>query len=110
MPLSRRSLRVSEPSCNRLSTSVEGGPKAKPLVRQVAHSGIDRPVASAAIDGALCDSAACIDPEPHEHRRARRPAVEKLAWNIAAAQYGRREVRRLGNASVPAAAQPGTAV
>ena len=74
-------------------------------MRQIADRGIDRRDAGPAIDRALADVAARIDPKPQEHRRAARPLLEEVAREIATGEHRRDEMRGFGNAIVPAAAR-----
>ena len=76
--LSRRRLRVSEPSCNRLSAAIERGTEAKPVVSQVAHRIVNRCDPRPAVDGAFADVTARVHPR-------RRNTVAPLGhWSIVA--------------------------
>src|SRR5947209_9597478 len=101
---SRRWLRVSEPSCNRLSQAVGGGTESQPLVSEVAQRGVDCRDSSAAIDRTFADIALSVDPQAHEHRRVSRPLVEQLAREVAAAKHRSDEMRRVSDSVVSAAA------
>src|SRR5947209_9695246 len=74
-------------------------------MRDIAQSIIDRRVAGTAVDGALGDTAARVDPQPHEDRRAAWPAVDQVPWNIAPPQHRCRQMRRIGNAIIAASAR-----
>src|SRR6059058_1737580 len=74
-------------------------------MRDIAQSIIDRRVAGTAVDGALGDTAARVDPQPHEDRRAAWPALDQVPWNVAPAQHRCRQMRRIGNAIVAASAR-----
>src|SRR5574338_1493802 len=101
----RRWLRVSEPSCNRLSRPIHRGPEAKPVVGEVADRRIDGGDAGAPVDDALADEPARVDPEAQEHRGPARPLVEQAAREIAAAKHRRHQARRRDGTAVPAAAR-----
>ena len=102
--LSRRSLRVSEPSCNRLSASVQRRSKAQPVVHDVAHHRVDRRDPGSAKDIAFADIALRIDADAKEDRHSARPLIEHIAREIASGQHGRDEVRRFGDSVIAASA------
>src|SRR6476661_7241754 len=57
------------------------------------------------IDGAFADIAARVHPQAQENGRAARPSFKHIARKIAPAKHWRHEVRRVGDAIVPASAR-----
>jgi hypothetical protein len=70
-------LRVSEPTCNCFTVSIERRPEAKAIVSEVADYRIDRRNSRAAVNGTFADKTARIDTQPQEHCRASRPLLEE---------------------------------
>src|SRR4029079_15325114 len=71
----------------------------------VAKTCVDRGHSRATVDRALLDIAARVDPKPHEDRRPTGPAIQQVSRDVATAQDGGREMRRLDDAIVAAAAR-----
>jgi len=88
-----------------LPGAIDRGPEAKPVVGEVAHRRINRRHTGAAIDGAFADIAARVHPQAQENGRSTRPAVERLAREIATAQDGARQMRGFRHAIVPASSR-----
>jgi hypothetical protein len=96
-------LRVSEPSCNRLSASIQRWPEAQALMREVADLAVDCRIAGATVDRALGHIASGVHPEAQEDGDATRPFVEHFLRKIAAGQNRRREMGRLGDPAISSA-------
>src|SRR5206468_12979581 len=75
--LARRWLRVSEPSCNRLSAAVERWAEPEPVMRDVAQCAVDLRDPASAVDHAFGDIAASIDAQAHENGRTARPLLKQ---------------------------------